>query len=140
MKIEVIYTKKAKYSKDILSAMARYVKTYAKEITEFNESENVDLLVIGFDDTFSNEHELYSFIERLDRSKIKNVCLVNTFLVKNKKMDKIVELCHKKRLPLMRQQFSIKLNVKCLKIIPQAAIDNARIYIDDMVNVINKYY
>ncbi len=140
MKIEVIYTKKTKYTKDILEAMARYVKTYPKDMEQYNHQEITDLLVIGFDETVMSEQELFLFIDKIDRNYVKNICLVNTFILRNKKMSEVVNRCHKNRLPLMREQFSIKLNRTCFKEMPQLAKDNARIYIEDMVNVINQYY
>ena len=43
MKIEILYTKKSKHIKPVAEAMARWVKTYAKSIDDFDDCNCIDL-------------------------------------------------------------------------------------------------
>lgn len=140
MKIEVLYTSKSKYVKPIADNMARWVKTYAKSIDEYSSNEVIDLLVLCFDDGFLKDKELASFIQSLDRLTVKNICLVNAFYINDKKIRSIIETCQKADLPLMREQYSWKMTIKQLKMTDQSVIDGARLYIEDMVNIIRNYY
>lgn len=140
MKIEVLYTDKSRYIKPVAQAMARWVKTYAKTINDFDDYSCVDLLVIGFDDSILKDHQLEDFIKHLNRQKIHNVALINAFYINDRKMKNIIKLCQKTDLPLMREQYSFKLTFKQLKEIDQNVIDGARLYIEDMVNIIRDYY
>lgn len=140
MKIEVLYTDKSRYIKPVAQAMARWVKTYAKTINDFDDYSCVDLLVIGFDDSILKDHQLEDFIKHLNRQKIHNVALINAFYINDRKMKNIIKLCQETDLPLMREQYSFKLTFKQLKEIDQNVIDGARLYIEDMVNIIRDYY
>lgn len=140
MKIEVLYTNKSKYVKPVAESMARWVKTYAKSIDDYTSNEAIDLLVLCFDDSFLKDKELPIFIASLNRSTVKNVCLVNAFYFNNKKMRTIIELCQQADLPLMREQYSWKMTIAQLKMVDQCVIDGARLYIEDMVNIIRNYY
>lgn len=140
MKIEVLYTDKSRYIKPVAQAMARWVKTYAKTINDFDNSSCVDLLVIGFDDSILKDHQLEDFIKHLNRQKIHNVALINAFYINDRKMKNMIKLCQETDLPLMREQYSFKLTFKQLKEIDQNVIDGARLYIEDMVNIIRDYY
>lgn len=140
MKVVVLYTNKAKHVRPVAESMARWVKTYARSIDDFSKEETIDLLVITFDDTFGKDKELYDFIANLHRDKVKNIALVNAFYIKNKKMDSVIAWCHKADLPLMREQYSWKLTLKQLRNCNQCIIDGARLYIEDMVNIIRNYY
>lgn len=140
MKIEVLYTDKSRYIKPVAQAMARWVKTYAKTINDFDDCSCVDLLVIGFDDSILKDHQLEDFIKHLNRQKIHNVALINAFYINDRKMKNIIKLCQETDLPLMREQYSFKLTFKQLKEIDQNVIDGARLYIEDMVNIIRDYY
>ena len=51
MKIDIVYTTKSKYIKCVADEMARWVKTYAQDLNHYHSDHDVDLLVIGFDDT-----------------------------------------------------------------------------------------
>ncbi|MFV0395588.1 MAG: hypothetical protein ACK5LC_14580 [Coprobacillaceae bacterium] len=140
MKVVVLYTTKSKHVKPVAESMARWVKSHARSIADFSSDEVIDLLVITFDDTLGKDQELYNFISNLHRDRVKNVALVNAFYINNKKMYAVISMCHKADLPLMREQYSWKLTLKQLKQCNQGVIDGARLYIEDMVNVIRNYY
>lgn len=140
MKVVVLYTNKSKHIKPVAESMARWVKTYAQSIEDFSKDEIVDLLVITFDDTLGKDKELFDFISTLHRDKIKNIALVNTFYINNKKLDTVISLCHKADLPLMREQYSWKITMKEWRECKPCVIDGARLYIEDMVNIIRNYY
>lgn len=140
MKVVVLYTNKSKYVKPVAESMARWVKTYARSIDEFPKDEIIDLLVVTFDDSFGKDKELSKFIATLKRNKVKNLALVNSFYINNKKMDWVISLCHESDLPLMREHYSYKLTMKQLRQCNQGVIDGARLYIEDMVNIICNYY
>ena len=46
MKIEILYTNKSRHIKPVAEAMARWVKTYAKSIDDFDDCNCIDLLII----------------------------------------------------------------------------------------------
>ena len=46
MKVIVVYTSHCKETKLLAEDMARYAKTYAKPLNDFDFNENIDLLVI----------------------------------------------------------------------------------------------
>lgn len=140
MKIEILYTNKSRYIKPVAEAMARWVKTYAKPIDNFDDEKSVDLLIIGFDDTLLKDHQLENFIKSLNRQKIRNVALFNAFYINDHKMKNMIKLCQETDLPLMREQYSFKLTFKQLKQIDQNIIDSARLYVEDMVNLVRDYY
>lgn len=140
MKVEVLYTSKSKYARIVANEMARWARTYAKSIEEYKSDSPVDLMVIGFDDTIKKDIELKQFIESLNRSQVKNLALFNSFVFSNRKLDNIVHLCHKQDLPLMREQYSWKLTLKNVRYYDQHIIDEARLYIEDMIHVIQNYY
>ena len=50
MKVQVVYTTHCKDAKLLAEDMARYARTYAKPITDFSFQEDIDLLVIGFEE------------------------------------------------------------------------------------------
>ena len=77
--------------------------------TDFNFHEEIDLLVIGFEEyPCLKDKELEEFICKLSREYIRIVALFNLFCLKNKQMDLIIELCQKQDLPLMRETYSCK--------------------------------
>lgn len=140
MKIEIVYTSKSKHIKKVTDEMARWVKTYAKPICDYHYQEPIDLMVIGFDDTILKDKELIDFISSLNRKQVKNLVLVNAFFINNKKMHDIIDLCHKTNLPLLREQYTYKLTLSQLKYVDPSIIDSARLYIEDMVNIVRNYY
>lgn len=140
MKIDIVCTTKSKYIKCVADEMARWVKTYAQDLKDYHENERVDLLVIGFDDTLFEDKELLNFIQSLNRQKVTNVALINCFYINNKHLMKIIKLCQDQQLPLMREQYTFKMSFDQRKEINPIIIDNARLYIEDMVNVIRNYY
>ena len=50
MRVEVVYTTHCKDAKILAEDMARYARTYAKPISDFNFHNDLDLLVIGFEE------------------------------------------------------------------------------------------
>lgn len=141
MKVQVVYTEHCKNAKHLAEDMARYVRTYAKPINEFDFHEDVDLLVIGFEEyPCFKDKELEEFISKLSRQHIKNLALFNMFCFKNKEMDKAIKLCQKNDLPLMRETYSCKKRLKTKQILDDDMISGAREYIEDMVNICIHYY
>lgn len=141
MKVEILYTSKSKHVKPIADEMARWVKTYSKDISQFQPDRNIDLLVIGFDDNIlKKDKELIDFITKLNRSNIKNIALFNAFYLNDKKIRSIIKLCQQNDLPLMREQYTWKITPKQFKLIDQHVIDTARLYIEDMVTIVRDYY
>ena len=70
MRVEVIYTNKSKHIKPVAEAMARWVKTYAKSINDFDKNATIDLLLIGFDDSVRKDSELENFKNSVKSIKI----------------------------------------------------------------------
>ena len=124
MKIDIVYTTKSKYIKCVADEMARWVKTHAQDLNHYHSDHDVDLLVIGFDDTLFEDKQLLEFIQSLSRQNVKNLALIN----------------QNQQLPLMREQYTFKMSFDQRKEINPLIIDNARLYIEDMVNVIRNYY
>ena len=79
MKIDIVYTTKSKYIKCVADEMARWVKTYAQDLNHYHSDHDVDLLVIGFDDTLFEDKQLLEFIQSLSRQNVKNLALINCF-------------------------------------------------------------
>ena len=50
MKVQVVYTTHCKDAKLLAEDIARYARTYARPTTEFNFDEDIDLLVLGFEE------------------------------------------------------------------------------------------
>ena len=132
MKIDIVYTTKSKYIKCVADEMARWVKTHAQDLNHYHSDHDVDLLVIGFDDTLFEDKQLLEFIQSLSRQNVKNLALINCFFINSKRLMKV--------LPLMREQYTFKMSFDQRKEINPLIIDNARLYIEDMVNVIRNYY
>ena len=65
MKIDIVYTTKSKYIKCVADEMARWVKTHAQDLNHYHSDHDVDLLVIGFDDTLFEDKQLLEFIQSL---------------------------------------------------------------------------
>ncbi len=141
MKVQVVYTNNCKDTKLLADDMARYARTYAKPICDFDFNDHVDLLVIGFEEYFINNKELKEFLSMLTRDKIKNVALFNMFYFSEKSMDKVIHMCHEYNLPLMRETYSCKKNkIFPSHILTDDVISEGRIYIEDMINICNQYY
>lgn len=141
MKVKVVYTSHCKDAKLLAEDIARYAKTYAQPINNFNFYEEIDLLVIGFDDYFClKDKELEEFITKLKRQYIKNVALFNMFCFSNKKMEKAIELCQKNYLPLMRETYSSKRKLRRQNRLTIDTIEGGRLYILDMITICRNYY
>ena len=94
----------------------------------------------NFDDTLLKDKQLLEFIQSLSRQNVKNLALINCFFINNKRLMKVIHLCQNQQLPLMREQYTFKMSFDQRKEINPLIIDNARLYIEDMVNVIRDYY
>ena len=140
MRVEILYTKKSKHIETVADAMARWVKTYAKTIDDYEESGAIDLMIIGFDDSSIRDNQLEEFIKKLNRQTVHNIALVSAFYINDHKMRKMIKLCQENDLPLMREHYTFKFTFKQFKEIDQQVIDGARLYIEDMVNLIRDYY
>jgi len=141
MKIKVVYTTHCKDAKLLAEDIARYAKTYAQSIDNFDFNEYIDLLVIGFEDYVClNDKELEEFIIKLQRKYIKNVALFNLFCFSNKKMEKAIELCQKNDLPLMRETYSSKRKLMPQNKLSNDTIEGGRLYITDMITICRNYY
>lgn len=141
MKIAVVYSKRCTETKLLAEDMARYAKTYARPLSDFHHDEDVDLLVIGFEEYLClKDKELEEFISHLSRLHIKNVALFNMFCINNKQMDKIISLCQKQDLPLLRETYSCKKGIRPKLILNDDVISGGRVYIEDMINICYHYY
>lgn len=141
MKVKVVYTSHCTEAKLLAEDIARYAKTYAQSIKEFDFSEDIDLLVLGFDDYFCiQDKELIEFISKLKRRYIKNIALFNTFLINNNKMEKTIKLCQKNDLPLMRETYSAKKTFFHKHKLNNDILEGGRLYIDDMITICRNYY
>jgi hypothetical protein len=141
MRVEIVYTQHCKDAKLLAEDMARYARTYAKPIKNFDSHQCVDLLVIGFEEYFClKDKELEDFIKSLSREKVKNVALFNLFCFNNKQMDKIITLCQNQDLPLMRETYSCKKGIRSKHYLADDILSGGRIYIEDMVNICIHYY
>ena len=107
---------------------------------DFDDCNCIDLLIIGFDDSIWKDSQLENFIKHLNRHKVRNLALFNAFYINDHKMQNMIKLCQETDLPLMREQYSFKLTFKQLKEIDQNVIDGARLYVEDMVNLVRDYY
>ena len=139
MKVVVVYSQKCKETKLLAEDMARYARTYARPLSDYSFQEDVDLLVIGFEEHFFKDKELEDFISHLSRKHVKNVALFNMFCVNNKQMDKMIELCQKQDLPLMRETYSCKKGVRSQLVLNDDVLSGGRIYIEDMMNICCHY-
>ena len=141
MKVQVVYTTHCKDAKILAEDMARYARTYAKPITDFCFQEDIELLVIGFEEyPCLKDKELENFICQLSRKHIRNLALFNLFCFKSKEMEKVIQLCLKQDLPLMRETYSCKKSIKSKHYLDDDVLSGGRVYIEDMVNICNHYY
>lgn len=140
MKVDIVYSPKSKYIKNVAYEMAKWAKTSARSLRGYKNEKPSDLLVICFDNTLLADKELLDFIDSLSRTQVKNLAIVNCFYVNNKKLLKIIKLCQDHHLPLMREQYTFKMTFDQRKEIHPTVIDNARLYIEDMINIIRDYY
>lgn len=141
MKVVIVYTSHCKETKLLAEDMARYAKTYARPLCDFDFNDHVDLLVIGFEEMIChNNKELENFISQLSRKNVKNLALFNMFCFSNKQMYKIIELCQKQDLPLMRETYSCKKGIKPKPCLNDDVLSGGRVYIEDMVNICRHYY
>ena len=141
MNVRVVYTSHCKEARKLAEDMARYVRTHAIPISEYDFHENVDLLVVGFEEYLCfKDSELESFLSQVSRQYVKNVALFNVFHFKTKDMDKTIKMCQKYDLPLLRETYSCRKDLKNCQCQCDDMISGARNYIEDMVNICNHYY
>ena len=141
MKIKVVYTNHCKDTKLLAEDMARYAKTYAQSIEDFDFQEEIDLLVLGFEDyPCLNDKELTKFISSLKRQYVKNIALFNLFWYSNKQMEKAIKLCQDNDLPLMRETYSSKRKLTPQKRLSNDTVEGGRLYIVDMITICRNYY
>ena len=140
MKVDIVYTTKSKYMRCVANEMAKCVRSYATNLHKYQNDCPSDLLVICFDDTLLDDKELIRFIKTISKKQVKNLAICHCFFINNKKLKKVIHLCKEQHLPLMREQYTFKMTLDQRKEIHPTIIDNARLYIEDMVNVIRHYY
>lgn len=141
MNIAIVYSNKSKYAHVLATKMAKVARTQAITIQDYDFSNHVDLLVLGFDcPLFGKPKEVEQFISRLNRHQVKNIALFTTFIFSSKALDEISDLCMKKDLPLMREQYCCKMPIEIHGCLSDNAINGGQIYIDDMINICRDYY
>lgn len=121
--------------------IAREAKTHAITAGEFDFHDHLDLLLIGFD-CFAQGHklkkEIHQFISQLDRDHVRNVSLFSLFTFKNGLLDYVVEECRNQNLPLLRDSYECKVPLKMD--LNDSILQGARVYVDDMMTIVNHYY
>lgn len=140
MKIDILYSTNSEATKELAIQMSRWVKGNVVPISEYKKGKPSDLLVVAFKDSFFKDKELNEFIDGLDRSIVKNLCLVTPYYLNENKLKKVISFCQKHDLPLMREHYSFKMTFKERMGLNQSNIDGARLYIEDMVNLVRNYY
>ena len=142
MKVRVVYTSHCRDTRLLAEAIAKQAKTMAEPIQSFHIDEPIDLLVIGFEDfnPLKKDHELEKFIASLNREKVKNIALFNLFFFDNKQMEKAIDLCIKNDLPLMRETYSSKRKLTPQNRLTKETLEGGKLYIYDMITIINHYY
>lgn len=142
MKIKILYTNRSEKTKILADEMARWVKTHAEKLNDSTlQDEVLDLLVIGFDSTlFFKEKKLEEYLYSLDREHVKNIAFFNVYYLTNQQLKKIIKICQEKHLPLMREQYTCKVRIGKNKGLDRTTIEGARLFIEDMVNIVRDYY
>ncbi|BBH26908.1 hypothetical protein [Intestinibaculum porci] len=140
MNVAVVYFGK-KCTADLADDIAREARTHAITPDEYDFDSQVDLLLIGFS-CFANGHkqrkEIHDFISRLDRDHVKNVSLFSLFTFKNGLLDYTIKEIQKQDLPLLRDQYECKVPMKMA--ITDNILQGARVYVNDMITIVNNYY
>ena len=141
MKVVVVYSDRCKETKLLAQDMARYARTYARPLSSFDFDEDIDLLVVGFEENYCfKDKQLHAFLKQLSRQHIKNIALFNMFCLSNKQMDNTIKLCQDLMLPLMRETYSCKKGLRSKPFICDDILSGGRVYIEDMVNICRHYY
>ena len=141
MKIKILYTNRSEKTKILADEMARWVKTHAEKLNDSANDEVSDLLVIGFDSTLLfKEKKLEEYLYSLDREHVKNIAFFNVYHLTNKQMKKMIKICQERHLPLMREQYTCKIRLGKNKGLDRETIEGARLFIEDMVNIVRDYY
>ncbi len=140
MVIRIVYSHKTPYIETIANELARYLKVRATKMDDFEFDEPVDLLIVAFGDSFLKDKDLEEFMSQIDRSSVHNVIFVTGYYFNNKKLKSAVDLAYKYDVPLMRQQYCFKQSLFKRNEIETDVIDDARVYLEDMVNIVRDYY
>ncbi len=140
MVIKIVYSHKTPYIETIANELARYLKVRATKMDDFEFDEPVDLLIVAFGDSFLKDKDLEEFMSQIDRSSVHNVIFVTGYYFNNKKLKSAVDLAYKYDVPLMRQQYCFKQSLFKRNEIETDVIDDARVYLEDMVNIVRDYY
>lgn len=139
MNVAVVYfgSKTASLADDI----AREARTHAIRPEEFDFDAHVDLLMIGFDCLAYGsklKKDIHQFISKLDREHISNVSLFSLFTFRNGLLDYVIKDCQKQDLPLLRDNYECKVPLKMR--LNDTILQGARVYVDDMITIVNNYY
>lgn len=140
MVIRIVYSHKTPYIETIANELARYLKVRATKMDDFEFDEPVDLLIVAFGDSFLKDKDLEEFMSKIDRGNVHNVIFVTGYYFNNKKLKSAVDLAYKYDVPLMRQQYCFKQSLFKRNEIETDVIDDARVYLEDMVNIVRDYY
>ena len=141
MNIAVVCLGKSHQIKTLADDLAREVRIYMRYPFEFSSEEHADLLLIGFDTRFFNkkrEREVFSFLSRINREHIHNVALFSVYSHSNTMMKHVVSYCQKQDLPLLRDFYSAHISFH--KELSDIVLQNGRVYVTDMMNIVNNYY
>lgn len=140
MNVCVVYFGK-KATAALADDIAREARTHAITPDEYDFNDHVDLLLIGFN-CLSNGHKLkkqiHAFISQLDREHVKNVSLFSLFTFKNGLLDYTMKQIQKQDLPLLRDQYECKVPMKME--VTDNMLQGARVYVNDMITIVNNYY
>jgi flavodoxin len=121
--------------------LAREARTHAMTPHDYDFCDEVDLLMIGCQCLMSghkHKKEIHDFISHLDPSKIKNVAVFSLFTFKNGLLNYTVKEIVDHDLPLLRDQYECKIPMRSE--ITDNMLQGARVYVDDMMTVVNNYY
>lgn len=140
MVIKIVYSHKTPYIETIANELARYLNVRASKMKDFEFDDKIDLLIISFGDGFGKDKELECFMQKVNRDQVKNVIFITGYYFNNKKLKSTVDLAYKYDVPLMRQQYCFKQSLFKRNEIETDVIDDARVYLEDMVNIVRDYY
>ncbi|MBO6046523.1 MAG: hypothetical protein J6P61_02110 [Erysipelotrichaceae bacterium] len=140
MNIAVVCIGRSKTVYDLAQSIADAAHTNVFDSGEFNHQQVVDLLLLGFDATIiGKKKEVLKFINDLKPDNVRNVALFSLYNLSNKLMDEAITNCTNHRLPLMREQYCCHIT-PFTKSLPEEFKEAARLYTQDMINVVINYY
>lgn len=110
-KIAVRYQSRNNNTKLIAEAMAAALKTDAKPIT--NKINSCDILYLGGGTYYGKpDKKLVSFINKLDKKKIKEVVLFASSSLNSTGLKKMGELCQRKGLKVNNEKLLVRMGLK----------------------------